>query len=236
VPKDVQKLIVDLCESSSWVTLHRGTRAGQSFLLIAMVLAGIGSLVGTVVYLVNRNDSTTHEAAVVETPLARDVKRYPTTIQKPSGPPRIGTGMKDASGREVTVSCTTCHATRPANFKNKSASDLDEFHHGMDFHHGTVSCLSCHHPDDYDALKLADGTRIEFTEVMTLCAQCHGPQMKDYEHGTHGGMNGYWDTTRGPRSKKNCVDCHQPHAPQFPQMRPTFKPRDRFLEAEEHTP
>ena len=88
------------------------------------------------------------------------------------------------------------------------------------------------HADDYDSLKLADGTRVEFTEVMTLCAQCHGQQMKDYEHGAHGGMNGYWDRSRGPQTKNNCVDCHNPHAPQFPKMQPTFKPRDRFLEKE----
>ncbi|MFT7633353.1 MAG: formate-dependent nitrite reductase cytochrome c552 subunit, partial [Mariniblastus sp.] len=79
-----------------------------------------------------------------------------------------------------------------------------------------------------------DGTKVEFTDVMTLCAQCHGPQMTDYEHGAHGGMNGHWDLNRGPQTKNNCVDCHQPHAPKFPKMQPTFKPRDRFLKQEGH--
>ncbi len=157
-------------------------------------------------------------------------KRFAVQIRKPSGPPRVETDLKDAHGNIVTVACSTCHTTRPPNVRNRTVKELDEFHVGMPFSHGSVSCLSCHNSDDYDSLKLADGTRVEFTDVMTLCAQCHGPQMNDFQHGAHGGVNGYWDLTRGPQVKNNCVDCHNPHAPQFPRMQPTFKPRDRFLE------
>jgi len=158
---------------------------------------------------------------------------FSVEIRKPSGPPRVVTGLSDVDGNEVTVACSTCHTTRQPNHQNKTARDLDEFHGGTVFSHGTVSCLSCHNERDYDALKLADGSRVEFSEVMTLCAQCHGPQMKAYEHGAHGGMNGYWDLTRGPRTKNNCIDCHNPHRPQFPKMQPMFKPKDRFLDERE---
>ena len=157
---------------------------------------------------------------------------FPVTIRKPTGPPRVETGLIDENNNAVTVSCSTCHATRKPNLENKVVADLNEFHSSLSFSHGNVSCMSCHNPDNYDALKLADGSKVEFTDVMTLCAQCHGQQMKDYEHGVHGGMSGYWDLTRGPRTKNNCVDCHNPHAPKFPKMQPTFKPRDRFLEHE----
>ncbi|MBL8815103.1 MAG: hypothetical protein JNL58_03655 [Planctomyces sp.] len=156
--------------------------------------------------------------------------RHTVEIRRPTGPPRVITTLKDASGEFVTVACSTCHTTRPPNHQNKSVRELDEFHSGMAFSHGTVSCLSCHNSEDYDSLKLADGAPVEFTSVMTLCGQCHGPQLKDYQHGAHGGMNGYWDLTRGPQQKNNCVDCHDPHSPQFPHMKPVFKPRDRFLE------
>ena len=154
------------------------------------------------------------------------------TIRKPTGPPSVLTELKDAHGNAVTVSCSTCHATRTPNFANKTVADLDEFHGTLSLAHGKISCLSCHNAEDYDSLKLADGSRIEFTDVMTLCAQCHGNQMRDYEHNAHGGMNGYWDLTKGPRTKNNCVDCHNPHSPQFPKMRPTFKPQDRFLDGQ----
>jgi len=164
-------------------------------------------------------------------PANREAKltNFAVEIRKPSGPPRVSTALSDAHGNRVTVACSTCHTTRQPNQQTRTVRDLDEFHVGMTFSHGTVSCLSCHNSNDYDSLKLADGSRIEFSDVMTLCAQCHGPQMNDYQHGAHGGMNGHWDLSRGPQSKNNCVDCHNPHSPQFPKMQPAFKPKDRFL-------
>lgn len=164
-------------------------------------------------------------------PASPTLEKFSVTIRKPAGPPRVITPLKDIHGGSVTVGCSTCHTIRPPNPQNKTVKSLDEFHSGMAFSHGTVSCLSCHNPTDYDSLQLADGSRVDFTEVMTLCGQCHGPQLKDYEHGVHGGLNGYWDLTRGPQRKNNCVDCHNPHVPQFPKMQPTFKPKDRFLES-----
>jgi hypothetical protein len=70
---------------------------------------------------------------------------------------------------------------------------------------------------------------VEFADVMKLCAQCHGPQFRDYQHGAHGGMNGYWDLSRGGRSRNNCIDCHDPHAPAYVGAIPAPRPRDRFL-------
>ena len=178
----------------------------------------------------SRDNGKADAVPKVVSPSSAMQSAFPVEIRRPSGPPRIPTGLMDAHGNAVTAACSTCHTTRPANHKNKTVNDLDEFHGGMAFSHGTVTCLSCHNANDYDSLKLADGSRVEFSDVMTLCGQCHGPQLKDYQHGAHGGMNGYWDTTRGPQVKNNCVDCHNPHSPQFPRMQPTFKPRDRFLE------
>lgn len=159
---------------------------------------------------------------------------FPVEIRRPAGPPQVDTGLKDVHGNSVMVSCATCHATRTPNAENRRPEDLDEFHVGLSLVHGQVACLSCHNSNDYESLKLADGSRVEFTDVMTLCAQCHGTQMTDYEHNAHGGMNGYWDLSRGPQTKNNCIDCHNPHRPKFPKMNPGFKPRDRFLEPVEH--
>ena len=159
---------------------------------------------------------------------------FPVNIRRPDGPPRVYTGLNDIHGQPITVSCSTCHATREPNFGNKKVNDMDEFHTLLEFAHGEISCLSCHNSKDYDSLKLADNTRIEFADVMTLCAQCHGQQMREFEKGVHGGMTGYWDLERGPQNKNNCVDCHDPHLPKFPMMQPTFKPHDRFLEKVDH--
>jgi len=64
--------------------------------------------------------------------------------------------------------------------------------------------------------------------VMTLCSQCHGPQRRDYNMGLHGGMNGYWDLTKGGRTRNTCINCHDPHAPAFPLVMPVLPPKDRI--------
>jgi formate-dependent nitrite reductase cytochrome c552 subunit len=208
---------------------------GSRVLFVLLLLFAVGAGVTTAVQLGDEAQDTTAKQPANKldsrlVPAGPNAGRFLVTIRKPPGPPRVVTTLKDVHGSSLTVACSTCHTTRLPDHQNKSVKTLDEFHSGMAFSHGTVSCLSCHNPGDYDSLQLADGSRVDFTDVMTLCGQCHGPQMKDYEHGVHGGLNGYWDLTRGPQQKNNCVDCHNPHAPQFPRMQPTFRPKDRFLE------
>jgi len=143
--------------------------------------------------------------------------------------PRIQTGLLDPLGRTIDVSCASCHSNFEPNVAVRRSEQLVEFHQGLHFAHGEQACLTCHNASNYNTLRLADGSSLAYEDVMQLCAQCHTPQATDYVHGAHGGMTGYWDTTRGDRQRKTCVDCHDPHAPAFPQMKPTFKPHDRFL-------
>lgn len=213
---------------------HPQRRAGATNLLLISATLIVALTAGSWLAFSRSSPKDEPAAAYAGGQPATNSKRFPVTIRKPDGPPRVFTGENDIHGQPVTIACSTCHATRSPNFENKSVADLNEFHGSLAFAHGTVSCLSCHNSTDYDALKLADGSRVEFTDVMSLCAQCHGQQMNDYQHGVHGGMNGYWDLSRGPQEKNNCIDCHNPHAPQFPKMRPTFKPRDRFLDKKDH--
>ena len=145
------------------------------------------------------------------------------------GVPQIAAGPPDAHGHKAAVSCSTCHSMKPPAPERKSGSILTQFHQELRVQHGSLSCLACHNSEDYDSLKLASGERIPFERVMDLCAQCHGTQARDYEHGAHGGMSGHWDTTRGEQVRNQCTHCHDPHGPAFPRMQPTFKPRDRFL-------
>lgn len=160
----------------------------------------------------------------------QDATKHAVKIRPGPSTPQVTLQATGPGGaHEVSAKCSSCHSTRPADISNKQPSDLDEFHQGLAFSHNSLSCLSCHNPQDYNTLRLADGTPVAYENVMKLCAQCHGPQTRDYEHGAHGGMTGYWDLSRGPRQRNNCVDCHHPHTPEFPKMKPTFKPRDRFL-------
>lgn len=168
-----------------------------------------------------------HEASSeLDTDVALDSgNRYDVTIR---GAPTTPTVLADLahSGRQTEVACTTCHTTRSPQTDQKLSEDLDEFHQGLQKQHGSLSCLSCHNADNYDTLRLADGTAVSFENTMQLCAQCHGPQFRDYTNGSHGGMNGYWDLSRGPRTRNACNVCHDPHAPAYPKLIPVFPPKD----------
>jgi len=136
----------------------------------------------------------------------------------------------DEKGRAVSVACATCHTTKPPDHAAKLGTPLTAFHQGLIGKHGSLSCVSCHNPaEGYGSLRLADGRSLPYTEVMTLCAQCHGPQFRDYQHGAHGGMNGFWDLNKGGRVRNNCIDCHDVHAPKYPTVAPAPGPNDRFL-------
>jgi cytochrome c553 len=152
-------------------------------------------------------------------------KLYATAIRVSDSKPWIDSGKKDAKGNAVMISCGTCHDTRNPDFTNNDASKLDEFHQGLKYAHGSQTCLSCHNPDDYNTLKRADGQRLDFNQSMLLCAQCHGPQYRDYQNGSHGGMTGHWDLRQGPRERNSCTDCHDPHHPAYPEVMPVFPPK-----------
>lgn len=131
--------------------------------------------------------------------------------------------------RTRAIFSAACHSLRPSNPENSKPGHLDEFHQGLRFSHGQLSCVSCHNPgDNYSSLRLADGRSVPFEESITLCAQCHGPQYRDYERGAHGGMAGYWDLKRGDRVRNHCQHCHDPHVPNYPKFYPAAAPQDRF--------
>jgi hypothetical protein len=153
---------------------------------------------------------------------------HPVQIRTPAGTPLVSTDQLDPNGKPVGIRCVTCHMNRKPNSTTHSGAALKEFHQGLRCKHGDLTCVSCHHADDYDSLRLADNRKLTFPHVMNLCSQCHGPQARDYAHGAHGGMTGFWDLTKGGRKRNNCIDCHDPHAPAYPQVRPVFAPKDRF--------
>ena len=172
-------------------------------------------------------------AAPTEPTEVEKLVRHTTTIRKP--PPvsgavfRIEVTGANATSYEGYLQCAACHSLRPSNPENSKPGHLDEFHQGLRFSHGQLSCVSCHNPgDNYSSLRLADGRSVPFEESITLCAQCHGPQYRDYERGAHGGMTGYWDLKRGDRVRNHCQHCHDPHVPNYPKFYPAAAPQDRF--------
>jgi len=195
-------------------------------------LAILASLFGFAAVRAQKSLSTVEAAATAA--VEKEPSLHPVTIKLGPDTPRLDTGLRDARGKSITAACSTCHSTTTPNLARNTAQDLFQAHVGLNYDHGNLTCLSCHDARDYDSLHLADGRRVPFPEVMTLCGQCHGTAMRDYLHGSHGGMNGYWDLTQGPRIRNNCVDCHDPHHPAFPLVRPVLPPRDRISVPAEH--
>lgn len=148
--------------------------------------------------------------------------------------PRVASGAINHAGRPATIACGTCHAVRQPDPKNRTSADLDQFHQGLQIAHGTNTCLSCHDAGNYDSLKLADGRKVAFEDSIELCSQCHGPQRRDYDRGAHGGMNGYWDLTRGGRVRNTCIDCHDAHVPKYQSAHPAPHAHDRFQHGAAH--
>lgn len=159
--------------------------------------------------------------------------RFPATIVQPAKLSSVESGKVSTVAQELRVPCLTCHSLRAERQSLRDGKlpekpeELQAFHVGMVFQHGDNRCSSCHVPDRADQLHLANGEKIPTSEAIRLCAQCHGTQWRNYQHGAHGGMTGYWDLSRGPRARNHCVECHDPHAPKYVGGLPVLEPRDR---------
>lgn len=186
------------------------------------------------VLLLQASERTKDDTSAKLEPAVSESPRFPTTYHVSRDVGTLDTGMRDVNGRHIGATCNTCHEQHAEAPFAEREDQLKEFHTGLRFAHGDQTCSTCHVQEARDKLRLADGRHLDFAEVMTLCAQCHGPQARDYRNGSHGGMNGYWDLTRGPRTRNGCTDCHNPHMPAYPQVMPVFPPKDRFLEGTAH--
>lgn len=166
------------------------------------------------------------EGPAVDASLPRqaDVIVAPTTLGV------VDSARVDVNGTPIGVACATCH--HPDGTLLGDAGPPERFHTGVELRHGDLSCAHCHDPVDRSKLRLANGESVALLDAMTLCAQCHGPQARDFRHGAHGGMNGYWDTRRAPRERTVCVTCHAPHSPAYEKVTPVHAPQDRFLTGE----
>ncbi len=210
-----------ICE---FQTMANISRTGRWVIVLALLGAAVlvASVVGTV--LLNRQENRLDEYAGEWTP---GPPQHDVVIRPMESSAVIEAGTVD--GHPVNVRCDTCHAGKEPSNTVTSGNQLDEFHQGLKFNHGNgaLNCLACHNSENYELLRKPDGSSVPFSRGMELCAQCHGPQYRDYLGGSHGGMTGYWDLQRGGRVRNSCFDCHDPHAPAFGKMIPMPPPKAR---------
>ena len=83
-------------------------------------------------------------------------------------------------------------------------------------HGANNRCYNCHHIYDRSNYTADDGSRIMPSNVVKLCARCHGLKYRDWLNGTHGVRRGKWNArTVFERQTFACTQCHDPHAPRF---------------------
>ena len=108
--------------------------------------------------------------------------------------------------------CSSCHTAKEV--RAKSAFELT--HGNVEINHGqegsALSCIDCHHLEEFDFLEDKKGRKIDFDHSYQLCGQCHFRQKRDWLGGAHGKRVSYW---AGDRVIFNCTTCHDPHAPKF---------------------
>ncbi|SPE54514.1 exported hypothetical protein [Verrucomicrobia bacterium] len=127
--------------------------------------------------------------------------------------------------------CYSCHEKGkppPLRLDTNQAIIVAKEHADIVMGHGrhgrNNNCFNCHNENNLELLQTRDGRELKFSNSTPLCGSCHGPTLRDWEAGAHGRPSGYWDANLGAQTRKDCVNCHNPHSPKFPSRKPAPGP------------
>jgi uncharacterized CHY-type Zn-finger protein len=137
------------------------------------------------------------------------------------------------AGEDVSdFDCYVCHEKDkppPMRFDTNQNLIIPKEHANIVMHHGSHernnNCFNCHNELQLEQLQTRDKRELKLSDSTPLCGSCHGPTYRDWEAGVHGRTSGFWDLTLGEHERKNCVNCHNPHAPKFPGRKPAPGPQ-----------
>jgi hypothetical protein len=133
-----------------------------------------------------------------------------------------------------TYRCSDCHRIIP------SPAEPDRTltqHREIRLRHGiNTRCFNCHHRTNRDAFVDDYGNEIPWDQPQLVCAKCHGPVYRDWQHGSHGRTNAYWDPKQGKQIRRRCIECHDPHCPPFAPMVPAPGPHTLRMGPQEFGP
>jgi hypothetical protein len=146
-------------------------------------------------------------------------------LVRQDGPIRVRTVQSDPPF--ITIGsyqhrCNDCHRLfRPAL---ERLGVLMQHSHILLDHGMNDNCFNCHERGNRERLVLRNGRTASFTDVPLLCAQCHGPTYRDWQRGMHGKDMEFWNADAGPIERLVCTQCHDPHAPAYPDFVPLPPP------------
>jgi DNA-directed RNA polymerase subunit RPC12/RpoP len=133
-----------------------------------------------------------------------------------------------------TYRCSDCHKIIPS--PAETSRTLTQ-HREIQLNHGiNTRCFNCHHRTNRDAFVDDYGNEIPWDQPQLLCAKCHGPVYRDWQHGSHGRTNGYWDVSQGEQTRRRCIECHDPHQPPFTPLAPAPGPHTLRVGPQGHGP
>jgi hypothetical protein len=123
--------------------------------------------------------------------------------------------------------CYACHEKNkapPLRYDTNQNLIIPKEHSNIVMGHGrhnrNNNCFNCHNETNLEFLQTRDGHELKLSESTPLCGSCHGPTYRDWEAGAHGRISGYWNRELGEITRKDCVNCHNPHGPAFPPRKP----------------
>ena len=125
--------------------------------------------------------------------------------------------------REATLAtfpCQRCHKLPLAQMKHDGKDGKPKAHWNLKLRHATdavMNCATCHDAANLNQLKSLTNKPISLNQSAQLCAQCHSKQATDWAGGAHGKRLAGWAP---PRLSKTCVECHNPHQPQWDKRAP----------------
>jgi len=121
-----------------------------------------------------------------------------------------------ARASEITqYPCSSCHIEPLADLQAAQGITDPKAHWDIEINHAdesVMSCTTCHSVDNMDTLHTLADSPVSFDHSYQVCAQCHSGIAEDWVGGAHGKRVGGWTP---PRVVNNCVDCHNPHQPQW---------------------
>jgi hypothetical protein len=186
---------------------------------VALLATAIIAAVTNAADKVNSPPETLPALPIVPRPPAlQPVVGLPADTHLDKTPPRATKGL-DLVKAGWTYNCMECHKLFPArwHYDNRPFNE----HKEIVLQHGENRfCLNCHHPANRNAFVDYDGAEIPQADVVNLCAKCHGTIYRDWQAGVHGRQNGYWNASLGSKTKLRCIQCHDPHSPQFKAIQP----------------
>ncbi len=155
---------------------------------------------------------------------------YLPLVDRATQTPLEGVFVRTRTEDLVSYPCSTCHTEPVDVLKQASQAEGQLAHWDVELDHAdqtTLTCTTCHNVDpttsDVDTLRTLTGGSLSFDASYQLCAQCHADAYEEWVGGAHGKRVGGWAP---PRVIQSCVECHNPHQPQWDIRWPAMRPQE----------